>query len=327
MTKLNEEFFELTSPEEKVDDSAKVVSYSQYSTWLNCPQQWKLLYVDNKRTDDSSIDTVFGTAMHETIQEWLPTHFTDPKKAKKWDWSVPFKDKFMTLFQEKIVVNEDGTKTFLCTPETFQEYYDDGCAILDHLQKYGSEFFPTKDYRLVGCEVKLTVKLDNGTVFRGYLDIVIHDTRKNEYHIVDLKTSRMGWYEAQKTDPRKLHQLLLYKKYFSERFKVPLENIYPKFIILKRKIKEHPDFIIRRLSNFEPSHGKISMNKVMESWGQFLNECFDGGGNYRTELIKATPSEKACKYCPFSENAELCPESYLNQRRLKKEANKKMLKV
>ena len=47
------------------------ISYSQYSLWANCPMAWKLKYVDGHRFDDSSINTVFGTAMHEVIQEWL----------------------------------------------------------------------------------------------------------------------------------------------------------------------------------------------------------------------------------------------------------------
>ena len=47
------------------------ISYSQYSIWANCPLAWKLRYVDDVKFDDSSINTVFGTAMHEVIQEWL----------------------------------------------------------------------------------------------------------------------------------------------------------------------------------------------------------------------------------------------------------------
>lgn len=285
------------------------VSYSQFSKWLECPYRWKLEYVDGHKDRDQSIDTIFGTAMHETIQEWLAVHFTDEKKAKKVDITPIFKKKLISLFTENIRLLESGHREFLASKEILQEYYEDGAAILEHVQKHGHQFFPTKGFELVNCELELNVELKDKLKFIAYLDIVIKETKPNFYHIVDLKTSRGGWYDAQKKDVKKIWQILLYKKFYSELFEVPLENIFPKFIILKRKIKENlvVPYPIIRLSKFEPSHGKISMSKMTEAWESFLKLCFDVEGNYKPKELKPTPSESACRYCPFSNNKKLCP--------------------
>jgi hypothetical protein len=311
----------------KKDESylGKAVSFSQYTKWLNCPHQWKLEYIDGIRQFDQSIDTIFGTAIHETIQEWLPKHFEDEKKARRMDIAPVFKDKLVEAFKETTVVLENGKKEYLASPQTLQEYYDNGCEILSHVQKYAKEFFPTKGYVLIGCEVELDIQLKDGLKFIAFLDIVIHDTKLDKYIIVDLKTSNHGWYPYQKKDPKKIHQLLLYKRFYAQKFHVPEENIIPRFIILKKQIKENPMFVIRRLSNFEPAHGTTSMKKMNESWSGFINECFDDAGNYKTTEHKATPSESACKYCSFKDNETLCPLSFYVQKLKKKSKNKEMV--
>jgi hypothetical protein len=49
----------------------KNISYSQMSIFRGCPHRWKLQYKDKIKRFNSSIHTVFGTAIHETIQTYL----------------------------------------------------------------------------------------------------------------------------------------------------------------------------------------------------------------------------------------------------------------
>ena len=51
------------------------VSFSQYAMWSGCPQQYKLSYIDELAQSGGSIHTIFGTAMHETLQEYLDKCF------------------------------------------------------------------------------------------------------------------------------------------------------------------------------------------------------------------------------------------------------------
>jgi hypothetical protein len=51
------------------------VSYSQYSMYQKCPKQWELAYIKGLRTFSQSIHTLFGTAFHETLQNYLLRNF------------------------------------------------------------------------------------------------------------------------------------------------------------------------------------------------------------------------------------------------------------
>ena len=54
--------------EEIKEIKKKRVSFSQYSTFLKCPQKWYLDYVKNLRVKDDNINTTFGTAIHHAFQ-------------------------------------------------------------------------------------------------------------------------------------------------------------------------------------------------------------------------------------------------------------------
>ena len=56
----------------------KYVSFSQYSMYYKCPRSWKLAYVDNLRKKESNIHLVFGTSMHEVIQDYLEMMYNQP---------------------------------------------------------------------------------------------------------------------------------------------------------------------------------------------------------------------------------------------------------
>lgn len=288
------------------------VSYSQYSVWANCPLAWKLQYVDDIRLGDSSIHTVFGTAMHEVIQDWLEKYVYTGKDnvAKSIDLTEQLKDKFITLFQENTTTDTKGNKIFLCDKKTLTDFYNQGCEILSYMQKNAQKIFPSNDVTLVGIEYPIEQEVRKGVTFIGYIDILVKNEKNGVYTIYDLKTSRSGWSQNQKRDPIKLNQILLYKKFISEKFNVPLEEVNTEFIILKRTIFEDSPYPIPRVSSFEPSNGKVSVNRAWGSIEKFLNECFDSEGNYRTDLIKANSNKDSCNYCVFRDKEVYCSESF-----------------
>ncbi len=49
----------------------KSISYSQMSMFNECPKKWSLQYREGHKQFTSSIHTVFGTALHETLQHYL----------------------------------------------------------------------------------------------------------------------------------------------------------------------------------------------------------------------------------------------------------------
>ena len=48
----------------------KYYSYSQLSTYVNCPQRYKLLYIDKIKKTNESVEAFIGKIAHEVL-EWL----------------------------------------------------------------------------------------------------------------------------------------------------------------------------------------------------------------------------------------------------------------
>lgn len=282
------------------------VSFSQFTTWLGCPHSWKLQYVDGHRTYEDTIHTVFGTVIHEVIQMWLDILYNQSETVAKTIYlNDLFRERFIELFKQATIVNENGEKIFLADKKTLMEFYDQGCKIIEYIQGNYKKFFPTNNVKLHSIEFPLEVSLGNDITYVGYVDVITYNELTKKYVLYDLKTSGRGWNDEQKKDPKKYVQLLLYKKFFSEQLGVPLDDISVEFIILKRTIFEGSPYPIPRVSKFAPSHGKPSINKGWDLFSEFLDNCFDDGGNYISEQ-SAKPSKNNCRWCPFRDNKDLC---------------------
>ena len=57
------------------------VSYSSVSTYNKCPKLWEMQYLRKEIPFTQNIYTCFGTAMHETMQEWLTVMYHDKVKT------------------------------------------------------------------------------------------------------------------------------------------------------------------------------------------------------------------------------------------------------
>lgn len=282
------------------------ISYSQYSTWANCPWAWKLKYVDGHRIDDTSINTIFGTAIHLVIQEWLDTLYNKSESIAKTVYlHDTFKDKLIGLFKDKTILTENGEKVFLSDKKTLMEYYEQGCQILTYVQNNYKKIFPTSNTTLYGIEYELNAEVRPGVKYVGYIDIVTYNKATKKYVLYDLKTSRSGWTTDQKRDPTKVGQLLLYKRFFAEQVGVEEKDITVEFVILKRTIYEDSPYPIPRVSKFEPPNGTPSLNKTWAALDKFVNSAFDKDGTYIADQ-HPTPSKNTCRWCVFKDRKDLC---------------------
>ena len=282
------------------------VSYSQYTTWANCPHSWKLKYVDGHKFDDASINTVFGTAMHESIQNWLDTLYNKSESLAKTVYlHDTFKDRLLELFKENTSVATNGEKIFLADKKTLMEFYEQGCLILTYIQNNYRKIFPTANTKLFAIEYELNAEIKNGVKYVGFIDIVTHNTATNKYVLYDLKTSRSGWTQDQKSDPNKVGQLLLYKKFFADQMNISEDSISVEFVILKRYVAENTQFHIPRVSKFEPPNKTPSLRKNWERFQKFIDTAFDDNGTHIPEQV-ATPSKDACKWCVYKDKPDLC---------------------
>jgi len=283
----------------------KSISYSQFSQWDVCPWMWKLNYVDKLGTFTDNIHTLFGTSMHEVLQEYLKVMYSDSiKAADELLLNEELEDRLKKNFME--ITQKNGGEEF-CTKDQMVEFYEDGLKILDFFKKKRNQYFSKRGYELIGIETALNYDLPKNIKFRGYIDLIIKDTVRNRIKIIDIKTSTHGWNKYQKADKNKTDQLLLYKKFYSQQHDVPMDRIEVEYFIVKRKLWENTDFPQKRIQTFIPANGTPSINKVNRRLDAFMDDCFTDDGEYRDDhTYSKVPTKKNCRYCEFKDKPELC---------------------
>ena len=276
------------------------VSFSQYGMWSSCPQQYKLNYIDKLGESSSNIHTIFGSAMHETIQHYLSVMYgVSKKQADEINVDKLLLERMRENYKGEVEKMSEGTP---CSQEELEEFFGDGRRILEWFMKHIGKFYSKSGYELVGIEIPLNKEIKKGVHFIGYIDIVLRDVAENTIVIIDLKTSTMGWNQYQKADKLKNSQILLYKKYYSELFNIPLTKIRVEFQIMRRKLPEDSPYPVPRISKHIPPNGAPSVNKVYDEFMQFIDTVFDDEGNYRDIDYPKVPgnAKKNCKWCEFS---------------------------
>jgi len=289
--------------------SQKSISYSQTLSYNTCPHQWALSYIKGLQIYKPSIHTVFGTSLHEVVQEWLTELYEGSvKKATEMDLGALLEEKLYTIYaQEK----EKYGEHFSSSAE-LSEFHNDGVEILKYIKKKRSAYFGTKYLKLVGVEIPLLHQLADNIFFKGYIDIVLYDTQDDRYIIFDIKTSTSGWSEYAKKDDKKLAQLLLYKEFLAKQFSIDVEKVDVKYFIVKRKVPDDPMYpaMGRRIQEFVPPSGKIKRGQATNALSKFIEDAFDKEGKYVDKDYEQRPSKSNCMFCNYK-GTEHCKVGFL----------------
>lgn len=289
--------------------SQKSISYSQTLSYNTCPHQWALSYIKGLQIYKPSIHTVFGTSLHEVVQEWLTELYDGSvKKATEMDLGALLEEKLYTIYaQEK----EKYGEHFSSSAE-LSEFHNDGVEILKYVKKKRSAYFGTKYLKLVGVEIPLLHQLADNIFFKGYIDIVLYDTQDDRYIIFDIKTSTSGWSEYAKKDDKKLAQLLLYKEFLAKQFNIDVEKVDVKYFIVKRKVPDDPMYpaMGRRIQEFVPPSGKIKRGQATNALSKFIEDAFDKEGKYVDKDYEQRPSKSNCMFCNYK-GTEHCKVGFL----------------
>jgi hypothetical protein len=286
----------------------KSISYSQLSMYSECPKKWSLQYKEGFKQFTSTVHTVFGTALHEVLQHYLTVYYDQSgTAADQINTSEMLEDKLREEYSKQYKSNN---KQHFSNPIELREFYDDGVEIIRDFAKNRGKHFSKRGWYLVGIEVPIVLnphsKLSN-VVYQGFLDAVLYHEPTNKIYIIDFKTSTWGWGDKEKKNEIKQFQLLLYKKYFSEQYHFPEEDIDVEFFIVKRKLRESEDFVIKRIQKFKPTSGKIKMKKAEQAMLNFIEDAFDQNGYKQIEHQPKINDN--CKWCPFFKT-HLCSATY-----------------
>ena len=285
----------------------KSISYSQVSMFLNCPHKWSLQYKDGYYQSESSIHMTFGTALHEALQHYITTIYNvSGAEADRINLEEYFEERFRETYLKDYKSNKN---VHFSNSFEMREFFEDGLAILNFVKKKRGGYFGKRGWYLVGCELPLVLNPHpqfKNVLYKGYLDVVLYHEPTNKFKIIDIKTSTRGWDDKTKKDETKQLQLVLYKKYYSQQFGVPEDDIDIEFFIVKRKVWEESPYPISRIQEYKPASGKVKMNKAINTVNSFIEEVFNHDGSYKDKQFEPNPNKFNCMFCPFKDNKDLC---------------------
>jgi RecB family exonuclease len=280
------------------------ISYSQFKKYLECPKAWENKYVRKISKFSGSIHTVFGSAMHTVVEEWVKTIYNmSAKKANELNLNSMLKKNLKIEYSKSKILNEN--KDF-STAKDLAEFYRDGVEILNFLKKKRGRYFPKKNMELIDIELELDTDLKNSIKFKGFIDIILKDKLRNKVIIIDIKTSTRTWQKEKKQNDLVRMQLAMYKHYYARQFNIDVKDIEVLFLILKRKLYENCDYTQSRIQQYEPPSSQRTIDKYLKKIDKFIIECFDENGNYIDKDYEAIGSPTICKWCEYH-LTEYCP--------------------
>ena len=286
-------------------ETDKVVSYSQFSTWKQCPHKWKLQSVD-KLKNPPSIHLIFGTAIHTVLQHYLKIMYEQSGvAADREDLVQLFEDNLREEYKKGF---EQNNQTHFSNATEMAEFFEDGKEILNYFKRKRGGYFSTRNTHLVGIEFPLSYSPHEeypNVKFKGFVDIIFYNENTEKLYVYDIKTSTRGWKDKDKKDTTKLSQILLYKEYISRLFNWDPDQIEVEFFIVKRKVWEESDFPISRIQEFTPASGKRKRLDATESFRKFVEDCFTHDGKPQDKQYNKQVSP-LCAWCQFNDNPSLC---------------------
>ena len=290
----------------------KVISFSQFLMFNQCPHKWALQYRDGHYTSESSIHMTFGTAIHSVLQNYLDTLYNISIKAAD---EINLEEEFEEALRNQYKIDyEKNKKTHFSSSEQLREFFEDGLGILSWLRRNKGKYFSKRGWYIAGCEIPIVLSPNNAynnVIYKGFLDVVLYHEPTNKIKIIDIKTSTRGWKDKEKTDEVKNMQLILYKKFFSDQFNFPVDNIDIEYFIVKRKLHGNPDYPDPRVQLHVPASGKIKLGRAISKLNEFITLAFQKDNSYTERELLANPSKFNCTYCPFKNQKSLCNSSIL----------------
>ena len=251
-----------------MSDRSKRISYSELKTWNECSYKHKLVYIDEIGKFNGNEYTAFGTAIHLLCENKVLNNSCDSEKI------------FLEKFDEEISTVDIVDKK---NPDLMRSQFRN--IEKDLLPELKSKF---GTYTVVSVEEQLfePISIDykgSKESFKGFVDLVIK-TKDGKYHIIDWKSCSWGWDARKKNDKILAYQLVLYKKYFSDKHGIPLSDIETHFGLLKRTAKKNSVEI------FAVSSGK---KRIENS----LNLLSKAAINIDKKVFMK--NRLSCKYCEF----------------------------
>jgi putative RecB family exonuclease len=153
-------------------------SYSRIETYKNCPQQFKLHYIDKIEVEEEGIEAFMGSRVHEALEKL----YTDIRMTK-----FPSLEELLAYYEDQWEKNwHDSIKIVRqeYRPEHYREVGRKAIA------EYYEQHRPFDESRTIALEYKVNFPIDEAGEYTilGYIDRIAV-ARDGTYEIHDYKTS------------------------------------------------------------------------------------------------------------------------------------------
>jgi len=245
-----------------------VYSHSKLATYENCPQKYKLQYIDHVKLPDGGegIEAFLGSRVHEVLEK-LHKELIISKLNSLEGLLAYYRDQWKKNWHDNIVIVRKGF-----TPT---HYLNTG---KDAIENYYKRHQPFNGDKTLATEQRLMFKIGNYTVV-GYVDrLSCHG--KGNYEIHDYKTSASLPSQAEKDEDR---QLALYQIGIKERF-IDAKDIcliwhylvFDKEIISRRtdtQLKDLKKAIISLIKTIEKDTKFLPVESKLCDWCDYPEYC------------------------------------------------------
>jgi hypothetical protein len=247
-------------------NTKKHISYSAMKTFSECPNKYKLRYVDGHKGFEGNEYTIFGTALHEACELKI--------QDSNVDEVLIFENKFKEEYDKLPIKNETIN---------FDTFNTQGKNLAPLIIPALKEHFG--NFRFVSAEQELYEPLDvsENFMFKGFVDLIIQ-TEDGQYHIIDYKTCSWGWDAKKKNDAFMSYQLAFYKHFFSKMMNVKISDIKTHFVLLKRTA---------RINKIEVVDISCTPRKISNAF-KILNNCV-----INVEKNNFPKNRLACEGCSY----------------------------
>jgi hypothetical protein len=266
------------------------ISYSELAEFSTvCQHRWYLNYSQNLRSNIYSIHFDFGTAIHESVENYLTR-----KNPITVDEAVTnFKVKLNQLYDENSSryekpIPEKDFLNLISSGETIIRNLDQ-CEELQNAEVVHNEYPLFED---IARDDDVSIK------FKGFIDLVIKTKAKNGdtvLYVCDFKTCSWGWSRETREDKWKHFQLFLYKHFLCKKFDIDQKFVRTAFILLKKR----PPKGTSPVEFFPVSAGPVSVQRALNVLNENLTEMKQRGD--KNDFVKNRDSclDKFGNTCPF----------------------------
>lgn len=271
------------------------ISFSEYSTFQECPHKWFLNYM-LKIPSDSSEELIFGSSLHDTIESMLTNKNLMGMSGNMQVVESIYKD---NLKQQLLGIND--LKLLYKMREgwvapTFTKQAKELLQELNIKSRY-------KEYDIVDVEIKLdgmpiVEREDVIMTYKGFIDMVLQHKKTGRYLIIDWKTSGKPWkIDEKELNPNFYTQLKLYKHFYSLKKDIPIDMIDLAFYNLPRN---EP----RKQRQYNKEIGPGEIKDFMEVFKDNCLKIYDFD-HFVLNKAKFTTKKNFCFRCPYN-NVAMC---------------------